>query len=262
MKLQNVDLHNAITALTCALDLVGVDEVRHGKRVAIMARSIAQHLDWSAADCMSILYAGMLHDCGVSKVHEHRHLTESLEWDGAEAHCLRGAEFLSACAPLAHLADEIRYHHSRWETLSTEAIDPRLQLRANLLFLTDRIDILQVAHLNNGRILTEFPAIIARIKSLSGCLFAPQLVNAFAQAADVEAFWLALEPEYLDEDLRRIGNGIPSIKLDMSEIKELARLLSRVVDAKSPFTDEHSQRVAHIARQLALDFGIDAYTLD
>ncbi|MDI1293433.1 MAG: hypothetical protein PSV18_11875 [Methylobacter sp.] len=32
MKLQHVDIHNAITALSCALDLVGVDEVRHGKR--------------------------------------------------------------------------------------------------------------------------------------------------------------------------------------------------------------------------------------
>lgn len=36
MQQQHVDIHNAITALSCALDLVGVDEVRHGKRVAIM----------------------------------------------------------------------------------------------------------------------------------------------------------------------------------------------------------------------------------
>jgi len=113
MKLQHVDIHNTITALSCALDFVGVDEIKHGKQVAVMARAIAQHLNWPDVDCLSILYSGMLHDCGVSKIHEHRRITETLEWDGAEEHCIRGADYLSACLPLAHLSTEIRYHHTR-----------------------------------------------------------------------------------------------------------------------------------------------------
>ncbi len=262
MKLQHVDIHNTITALSCALDLVGVDEVRHGKRVAIIAMAIARQLNWPEIECQSILYSGMLHDCGVSRFHEHRQLTETLEWEGAEEHCIRGADYLSACPPVAHLSTEIRYHHSRWEKLLETPIDHRLRLRANLLFLADRIDVLQTAFLNNGLILTEYPAIITRIKTLSGVLFAPELVDAFAEIADVESFWLAMEPEYLDEDLRRIGSHIPPALLDMHSLKELARLFSRVVDAKSPYTDEHSQRVAHIARQLAVDFGIEGYELE
>ncbi|MCK9397074.1 MAG: HD domain-containing protein [Methylobacter sp.] len=262
MKLHPIDMHNAITALSCALDLVGVDEVKHGKRVAVMARAIALHLDWPEAECLSILYAGMLHDCGVSRIHEHRRITETLEWDGAEDHCIRGAAYLSACQPLAHLSAEVRYHHTRWEKLLEIPVDHRTRLRANLLFLADRIDVLQVPFLDNGMILTEYPAIIARIKTLSGVLFAPELVDAFAEIADVEAFWLAMEPEYLDEDLRNIGSHIPSTLLDIPALKELARLFSRVVDAKSPYTDEHSQRVAHIARQLAMDFGIEGYELE
>jgi putative nucleotidyltransferase with HDIG domain len=262
MKLQHVDIHNAITALSCALDFVGVDEVKHGKRVAVMARAIALHLNWPEVDCLSILYSGMLHDCGVSKIHEHRRITETLEWDGAEEHCIRGADYLSTCPPLAHLSTEIRYHHTRWEKLLATPIDHRLRLRANLLFLADRIDMLQTDFLSSGQILNEYPAIIARIKTLSGVLFAPELVNAFIEIADVEAFWLAMEPEYLDEDLRHIGSHIPSTLLDMPALKELARLFSRVVDAKSPYTDEHSQRVAHIARQLAMDFGIAGYELE
>lgn len=99
MDSQHIDLHRAIIALTCALDLVGIDEVKHGKRVAMMAWHIAGKLAWSAEDRLSILQAGMLHDCGVAKIREHRHLTESLEWDGAEAHCQRGEEYLRACPP-------------------------------------------------------------------------------------------------------------------------------------------------------------------
>lgn len=262
MKLQHVDIHNAITALSCALDLVGVDEVRHGKRVAVMARAIAQRLNWPDTECLSILYAGMLHDCGVSRIHEHRRITETLEWDGAEEHCIRGADYLSVCPPVAHLSTEIRYHHTRWEKLLETPIDHRLRLRANLLFLADRIDVLQTDFLNSDQILTEYPAIIAQIKTLSGILFAPELVDAFAEIADVEAFWLAMEPEYLDEDLHSIGSHIPTTLLDISALKELARLFSRVVDAKSPYTEDHSQRVAHIARQLAIDFGIDGYELE
>ncbi|HEY8035364.1 MAG TPA: HD domain-containing phosphohydrolase [Methylobacter sp.] len=262
MKLQHVDIHSAITALSCALDLVGVDEVRHGKRVALMARAIALHLNWPELESLSILYSGMLHDCGVSRIHEHRQITDTLEWEGAEDHCIRGADYLSACPPLAYLSDEIRYHHTRWEKLLELPVDHRIRLRANLLYLVDRVDTLQLPFLNSDQILIEYPAIIARIKTLSGVLFAPELVDAFAEVADVEAFWLAMEPEYLDEDLRNIGSHIPTILLDIPALKELARLFSRVVDAKSPYTDEHSQRVAHIARQLAIDFGIEGYELE
>jgi len=262
MKLQHVDIHNAITALSCALDLVGIDEIRHGKRVAVIARTIALHLNWPEAECLSILYAGMLHDCGVSRVHEHHKLTETLEWDGAEDHCIRGADYLAACPPLAHLSAEIRYHHTRWEKLPVPPVDHRIRLRANLLYLADRIDMLQAPFLNSGLILIKYPAIIEQIKKLSGVLFAPELVDAFAEIANVEAFWLAMEPEYLDEDLRRIGSHIPASLLDITALKELARLFSRVVDAKSPYTDEHSQRVAHIARQLAIEFGIEGYELE
>lgn len=262
MKLQHIDIHNAITALTCSLDLVGVDEIRHGKRVAVMARAIAEHLNWPESECLSILYSGMLHDCGVSRIHEHRRITETLEWEGAEDHCIRGADYLSACQPLAHLSTEIRYHHTRWEKLLETPIDDRLRLRANLLFLSDRVDVLQAPFLDSGLIMIEYPGIIARIKMLSGILFAPELVDAFVEIADVEAFWLAMEHEYLDEDLRRIGSHTPKTLLSIPALKELARLFSRVVDAKSPYTDEHSQRVAHIARQLAMDFGIEGYELE
>lgn len=262
MNLQHVDIHNAITALSGALDLVGVDEVRHGKRVAIMAKAIAEQLAWSGDECLSILYAGMLHDVGVSRIHEHHQLTDTLEWEGAEDHCIRGADYLSACQPVEQLATEVRYHHTRWEKLLELPIPERTRIRANLLFLADRIDVLQAPFLSREQILVEYPAILARIQSLSGILFAPKLVEAFAEIGNVQAFWLAMEPEYLDEDLRIIGSRLPSTKMDVTALKELARLFSRAVDAKSPFTVEHSQRVALIARHLASEFGREGRQLE
>lgn len=258
----SVNIHNAISALSSALDLVGVDETMHGKRVASIAFAIAQQLHWSDAESLFILHAGMLHDCGVSKILEHRQLTETLEWEGAEAHCIRGAVYLSDCQPLAAFSTVVRYHHTRWQDLPTLALNKHTRLQTNLLFLADRIDVLQAQMLCSNAVLIKYPAIIARIQTLSGLLFAPELVEAFVQIANQEAFWLAMEPDYLEEDLRLMGQKVSASLLSMVELKDLARLFSRVVDAKSPFTVKHSLRVANIARQLAAEFGRDTDLLD
>jgi HD-GYP domain-containing protein (c-di-GMP phosphodiesterase class II) len=262
MAQQDIDLHSAITALSCSLDLVGIDEVRHGKRVAMIAYQIAEELNWPDDERLSILHAGMLHDCGVSKIKEHRQLTETLEWAGAEAHAERGAEYLSACPPLAQLAPEVRYHHTRWEQLLLLPLDQRTRMRANLLFLADRIDILQFPYLNSEQILTVAPNIVTRLQGFSGSLFAPELLEAFASIAKSQAFWLAMEPDYLDEDLRALGQAVSPVTLNYPSQRELARLFSRVVDAKSHYTEQHSERVALIARQLAADFNISGQELE
>ena len=262
MAQQDIDLHSAITALSCSLDLVGIDEVRHGKRVAMIAYQIAEELNWPDDERLSILHAGMLHDCGVSKIKEHRQLTETLEWAGAEAHAERGAEYLSACPPLAQLAPEVRYHHTRWEQLLLLPLDQRTRMRANLLFLADRIDILQFPYLNSEQILTVAPNIVTRLQGFSGSLFAPELLEAFARMAKSQAFWLAMEPDYLDEDLRALGQAVSPVALNYPSQRELARLFSRVVDAKSHYTEQHSERVALIARQLAADFNISGQELE
>lgn len=262
MDSQHIDLHSSIISLSCALDLVGIDEVKHGKRVAMMAWHIAGKLGWNAVDRLSILYAGMLHDCGVAKVREHRQLTESLEWDGAEAHCLRGAEYLAACPPLAYLTEEIRYHHTRWEDLLALSLPPRIKLRANLLFLADRIDVLQAPYLASEQILIAAPKIVARLQDFAGTLFAPELLAAFADLARSQAFWLAMDPDYLDEDLRDLGENLPTVELNYPDLREMARLFSRVVDAKSPYTEQHSERVALITRQLAADLGVTGCDLE
>ncbi|MCQ8104856.1 HD domain-containing protein [Methylomonas sp. SURF-2] len=262
MPQQDIDLHSAITALSCSLDLVGIDEIRHGKRVAMMAYHIAGALNWPDAEQISLLHAGMLHDCGVAQIREHRQLTETLEWSGADAHAQRGADYLAACPLLAHLALEIRYHHTRWEQLLLLPLDQRTRLRANLLFLADRIDVLQVPYLNSEQILTAAPDIVARLQGLSGSLFAPELLDAFARVAASQAFWLSMDPDYLDEDLRALGKNVAHVALGYSAQRELAHLFSRVVDAKSPYTEQHSERVALIARQLAADFGIGDQELE
>lgn len=250
-----MSLYRTIIALTDALDLVGIDEVFHGKRVAIMAHAIAEAMDWPPEERMQILQAGMLHDCGVSRTNEHNCLTAEMEWSGAEIHCLCGESYLLACPPLAHFAPLIRWHHTRWHDMPLE-LPETIRLQSNLIFLADRIDVLQAPYLSGSnaqqsKILVAYPQIIAQIEALSGSLFAPELVAACRRAAGNEAFWLSQESAYLDEELERLGNANGEAPLAMEVTLDLARLFARVVDAKSEFTREHSLGVAKLARYLA-----------
>lgn len=261
-----INLQRAITSLTSALDYVGVDEVHHGKRVALMAGGIAAEMGWSPAAVCDMMYAGMLHDCGVSRVREHRQLSETLEWDGAEEHCLRGAEYLLACRPLAHFATTVRWHHTRWEDLLKQDLSGRQRLQANLIFLADRADVLLVPYVSGqslkNELLWEYPKIVGRLSSLKNSLFSPDLVAAFARAATRESFWLSLDPAYTEEEIEERLRGSDATQLDTADALAVAGLFARTVDAKSSYTLEHSTRVARISRYLASVCGITGEQLD
>ena len=91
----NANLRHVIYALSDALDLVGVDDVAHGKRVGIMA-----------AECdMSFLFdLGMLHDIGVSSTRTHSHLVGKFDWDGSQVHCEVGYALLKSFEPFRRMA--------------------------------------------------------------------------------------------------------------------------------------------------------------
>ncbi|MCB1914116.1 MAG: HD domain-containing protein [Rhodocyclaceae bacterium] len=249
-----IDPHRAICALTTVLDFVGIDELQHGKRVAWISESIAREIGWDEDRQAFLFYAGMLHDCGVSKALEHRRLTDGLTWNGAEGHCLRGESYLLECAPLRCFASVVRWHHTPWQQIQQLGIPAELALQSNLLFLADRVDALQAPHLNvsqvDDAILAARDRLVDTVRAHSGSLFNPDLVATFERIARRESFWLAMDPAYLLEYLENYPFASPLRDLSDRDVLALARLFARVVDAKSPFTHEHSLRVAKVARRL------------
>ena len=261
-----INLQRTIISLTNALDFVGTDEFQHGKRVALMAVTIAEELGWPQARCEKMLYAGMIHDCGVSRAREHRAITETLEWEGAQQHCLRGADYLTRCPPLAHFSAIVHWHHTRWEALQHKDISDDLRFETNLIFLVDRADVLLApyfigATLKN-EILWEYPEVVERIVGLGGSLFAPLLVDAFRRAAARESFWLAMDPAYIEDQIEDYLSRGQSIELNTADALAIAGMFAHTVDAKSSYTLEHSTRVASIARHLAASCGISGEHLD
>lgn len=246
----NIQLGTLIHAFADTLDLVGIDDFHHGKRVGFMARECAKQLGFSSERQVWLYRAGLLHDCGVSSTRVHKHLVDELDWKDSHIHCEIGAERLGKFEPLADYSETIRYHHTRWGDLSWKNLAEEVKDFANLIFLADRIDALAALAPGTCRLACS-RQVCQKIESLKGSYFKSHFVDAILACAEKEAFWISQENENLRSYLQTYDVDRDDVTLDDRQLKNMARLFADVVDAKSPYTAEHSVGVATLSRYLA-----------
>lgn len=251
-----ISLDNAVRAVTSAIDLVGIDEIHHGKRVAVMAQALADAMDWPTECTVKLFRAALLHDCGVSKSEEHRELVSQMEWEGAQDHCRRGHDYLTDVPYLSELAPVVLWHHTRWCDLPADLPGDIAEM-ANLIYLADRIDALR-AQLDVVRHPERCAQIMKTIADNSGTIFNPVFVAAAEKVGASEAFWFAVEDDVIEFVLDGVSLPRDTHPLSWPEMRQIGLLFARIIDAKSQFTAEHSVHVAALARLLAELMGLSA----
>lgn len=256
------DLRHVVFALSDALDLVGIDDLAHGKRVGVMAAECTRARGVDARRVAQLFDLGLLHDIGVSSTVTHAHLVAEFDWESSQVHCEVGYSLLRDFAPLAWMALPIKYHHTRWDRMPLEQLPAQDALAANLVYLVDRVDALAAPHYSDGSLLISTSGIRDQIASRAGSYFAPELVELFLDVSRSEAFWLSLEPRAVQAYLADMLAHGQTQAMDMAQLKQLARMFSRIVDAKSPFTAQHSLGVANMARFVAEQLGLGAHRCD
>ena len=249
-----LDLNEVAIALSDALDLVGVQDVRHGKRVAFIASETARAAALAPEIRSDVFLAALLHDCGVSSTRVHRMITSQLEWEGSPEHCQAGFELLRGFPPFQHLAEVVLRHHTRWSDPAVADGDPGVSLLANTIFLSDRVDVLQKQA--RGDILMARHGIREAVEELAGTWFAPSLVEGFRAASEPQAFWLGLEARHLDRWVEERAHATRPLAATPATLHQLATMFAQIVDAKSPFTASHSRGVARLARFLGERSGL------
>jgi putative nucleotidyltransferase with HDIG domain len=80
-----------------------------------------------------------------------------------------------------------------------------------------------------------------------GRWFEPALVDTFVEAARVPAFWTGLADARLDRDLLALVPAGLEIPTDDALLDRIADAFALIIDAKSPYTFDHSARVAQYA---------------
>ncbi len=188
-----INLHEAIISLSDALDLVGIDQIYHGKRVAYMAAECGKALNWRSDHLDDLFLAAILHDCGVSNTDIHTRLTH-FEGKNVGNHCAKGSELLRRIPLLADLSDYILHHHTPWtELIGLDLLDA-VKIGANCIYMADRVDILALNGLKTDQdILGSTESIRRKIRAKSDHWFHPELVDIFLKLSASEAFWLSLE---------------------------------------------------------------------
>jgi HD-GYP domain-containing protein (c-di-GMP phosphodiesterase class II) len=164
-----------------------------------------------------------------------------------EARCDRGAEIARMLFLSEGTAAGIRSLDEHWDGrgMPDGLAGEEIPLIARILCLSQTVE---VFHASGG-----VKAARAVAKRRRGRWFDPSLVDAFLRFCGDGAFWARLEtPDISHWEPRGLALSGDDDRLD-----RIAEAFARVIDAKSPFTATHSQRVAEIVDGIASVLGFD-----
>lgn len=91
--------------------------------------------------------------------------------------------------------------------------------------------------------------------------FDPDLVAAFRALSADTAFWQSLKQDSVDDLVKTVEPDHVRLVADDARLDQIAEAFAALVDAKSPFTSDHSRRVAHVSVRIGERLGFSASTL-
>jgi putative nucleotidyltransferase with HDIG domain len=244
-----LNLREVTSALSISLDYVGIDDTMHGKRVAYLSYLMAKELQFTRDEITDIIYEGMLHDCGVSSTTVHQYLVSELDWNNSADHCIRGAKLLGSASFYKKFAPTIRYHHTHFDSFP-EKLSEKTKTRANIIYLTDRVDALRAQKKSTDEIITIF-------QRHRNTLFKGELIDTLKSVIskyDISILGNIDELELFFDEW--IAEGESEV-VGYNEVREMALMFAHIVDAKSRFTTKHSFGVANLSKYLASVMGLD-----
>jgi putative nucleotidyltransferase with HDIG domain len=249
-----------VNCISDAVDLINHRIIRHHKRVAYIALSIARELSFSEDKMSDLMLSGLLHDIGAFAATQTEN-SDLLRFDVEKphGHAISGALLLQQFKQFSSIASIIHFHHVAWDHGNGSCFqEHEVPILSHVIHLADRIDILMKQDIN---ILDQIPEILANIKSKTGSLFHPDLVDGFFELSKKESFWLDVTSPQIKEILAEI-HTLPTIRVSSDELTTIANLIGHIIDFRSPFTATHSSGVAATAYVLGDLFGMTPHQLN
>lgn len=169
--------------------------------------------------------------------------------DLIETRCQRGAEIARQMRFSENVAQAILDLDEQWngagKPVGKAGADISLFSRIALL-----AQVVDVFFMSGGP-----DAAMTEITSRSGTWFDPAVVFAFCDVAADETFWAMLGREDIEQVVLDLEPGQEVQRADEGYLDDIAQAFARVIDAKSPFTSGHSERVAVFSDLIAEEMG-------
>ncbi|MXO86716.1 HD domain-containing protein [Altererythrobacter aurantiacus] len=166
-----------------------------------------------------------------------------------ESRCTRGAAIARDLRFPEVVATAIFHLDERWDgsgrpdRLASDAIP----LYSRIALLAQVVD---VFYRQGGK-----EAACFEISRRSGSWFDPRLAATFARLAEEPGFWINLSSPFLEAKLAGEADDAQE-PVDEDYLDAVAAAFGKVIDAKSPFTSGHSERVADYAERMASGMGL------
>lgn len=121
---------------------------------------------------------------------------------------------------------------------------------ANIALLAQVVD---VFHAESGH-----EAALSEAVARSGVWFDPELVEAFVTAQQAPDFWSTLTSADIEASVFAMKPAMQTAPVDEDYLDDVAAAFAEVVDAKSPYTADHSNRVTFYTDMIAEEIGLSS----
>jgi HD-GYP domain-containing protein (c-di-GMP phosphodiesterase class II) len=257
------NLNEFLMAVSFALDFVEMDILgvtsNHGKRTAYTALRIAKELGFKPKELHDIVALAILHDNGASEksLRDSFYLNTSIDVKSVERikeHCTIGEDNIIQYPFLTEVKNVIKYHHERYDGNGLFQIEGEdIPLMAQIIYLADVIEVNYDLEHNDYDMQQQIKSFTSLQK---GKMFSYKVVSAFHDVTQDMEYWNHLKEDKLTNILK---NETPefSFEIPVEDIKNITGVLSKIIDAKSRYTQMHSSDLSQKAEIMA-----DFYQMD
>ncbi len=165
--------------------------------------------------------------------------------------CSRGADIARQLRFSEDVAQAIAHLDEHWDGsgLPLGIAGPDIHLGGRIALLAQVADVFYSA---KGK-----DAAIAEVRNRAGSWLDPELCAIFEKLSAASGFWEELALDDLAEQLWELEPAAQYVSVDEDYLDDISSAFGRVIDAKSPYTAGHSQRVGMIAEKIAENLGMD-----
>lgn len=167
-----------------------------------------------------------------------------------QTRCDRGAQIAAKMRFSDKVQQGIRHLDEHWSGGGKPSgiKGDEISILANIALLAQIIDVFYIA---KGK-----KAAIDEAKLRESDWFNPQIVAAFLKAQENADFWAILKSDQIEQNVFSMAPALQSALIDDDYLDEIAAAFSDVVDAKSHFTADHSNRVTLYTDMIAEELGL------
>ncbi len=258
----NFNLNEFLGAIANTLDIIEIElfgmATNHSKRIAYISVKIAYELSLSDEKIFDLVSLAIMHDNGASLKILHDNLKGSVREkiniiESRKEHCSIGEDNLNDFPFLTNPQNIVKYHHEKYDGSGFFGLSKHeIPLMAQIISFADTLDLgFDLNDSLNRDIITAF------VKENRNILFSPVLSDEFLKISIHDDFWEALKAENIDYSLIKVTPNF-SYELNYNEIHTITKTFSKIIDAKSEYTQSHSSDLTNKLQIMAEFYKMDS----